>query len=169
MKWWDWMPWSLFFECWALSQLFSNNNKNFKFHSWAGFPITPAGGNILKLLSFPSNLFYDFHPTLCCDLAGWRGRKGRKCLCNLEFHDALASALPMKQVLSSWRYFCGFFNDLLVSGDLFAVCHSRLLPQPPGVWWSLRTVGFWASGRLLGWDTSWPQASFLVWVAEPGP
>ena len=23
MKWWDWMPWSLFFECWVLSQLFS--------------------------------------------------------------------------------------------------------------------------------------------------
>ena len=22
MKWWDWMPWSLFSECWALSQLF---------------------------------------------------------------------------------------------------------------------------------------------------
>ena len=21
MKWWDWMPWSLFFECWVLSQL----------------------------------------------------------------------------------------------------------------------------------------------------
>ena len=23
MKWWDWMPWSLFSECWALSQLFT--------------------------------------------------------------------------------------------------------------------------------------------------
>ena len=22
MKWWDWMPWSLFSECWVLSQLF---------------------------------------------------------------------------------------------------------------------------------------------------
>ena len=22
MKWWDWMPWSSFFECWVLSQLF---------------------------------------------------------------------------------------------------------------------------------------------------
>ena len=22
MKWWGWMPWSLFFECWVLSQLF---------------------------------------------------------------------------------------------------------------------------------------------------
>lgn len=84
------------------------------------------------LFSFPSNLFYDFHPILCCDLAGWRGRKGRKCLYNLEFRDALASALPMKQVLSS-EVFCGFFNDLLVSGDLFAICHSRLLSQPPGV------------------------------------
>ena len=23
-KWWDWMPWSLFSECWALSQLFNS-------------------------------------------------------------------------------------------------------------------------------------------------
>ena len=23
MEWWDWMPWSLVFECWVLSQLFS--------------------------------------------------------------------------------------------------------------------------------------------------
>ena len=23
MKWWDWMPWSLFSECWVLSQLFT--------------------------------------------------------------------------------------------------------------------------------------------------
>ena len=22
MKWWDWMPWSSYFECWVLSQLF---------------------------------------------------------------------------------------------------------------------------------------------------
>ena len=22
MKWWDWIPWSLFFECWAFSQFF---------------------------------------------------------------------------------------------------------------------------------------------------
>jgi len=22
MKWWDWMPWSLYFECWILNQLF---------------------------------------------------------------------------------------------------------------------------------------------------
>ena len=25
MKWWDWMPWSLFFECWVLSQLFHSH------------------------------------------------------------------------------------------------------------------------------------------------
>ena len=24
MKWWDWMPWSLFFECWVISQLFQS-------------------------------------------------------------------------------------------------------------------------------------------------
>ena len=104
------------FWMWILSQLFNDNNKNFKFHSWAGFPITPAGGSILILFSFPSNLFYDFHPLLW-PLAGWRGKKGRKCLYNLEFRDALASALPMKQVVSSLRYFCGFFKDLLVSGE----------------------------------------------------
>ena len=25
MKWWDWMPWSSFFECWDLSQLFHSS------------------------------------------------------------------------------------------------------------------------------------------------
>ena len=25
MKWWDWLPWSLFFECWVLSQLFHSS------------------------------------------------------------------------------------------------------------------------------------------------
>ena len=25
MKWWDWIPWSLFSECWALSQLFHSS------------------------------------------------------------------------------------------------------------------------------------------------
>ena len=114
------------FWMWILSQLFNDNNKNFKFHSWAGFPVTPAGGSILILFSFPSSLFYDFHPLLW-PLAGWRGRKGRKCLYNLEFRDALASALPMKQVVSSLRYFCGFFKDLLVSGDLFPVTQDSFL------------------------------------------
>ena len=39
MKWWDWMPWSLFFECWVLSQLF---------HS----PLSPSlRGYLVPLLS----------------------------------------------------------------------------------------------------------------------
>ena len=25
LKWWDWMPWSLFFECWVLSQVFHSS------------------------------------------------------------------------------------------------------------------------------------------------
>ena len=25
VKWWDWMPWSSFFECWVLSQLFHSS------------------------------------------------------------------------------------------------------------------------------------------------
>ena len=29
MKWWDWMPWSLFFECWVLSQLFQLSSFTF--------------------------------------------------------------------------------------------------------------------------------------------
>lgn len=52
--------------------------------------------------------------------------------------------------------------------DLFPACHLTLLPQPLGVWWSLWTysaVGLCSSGSLLGWDISWPQASFLIWVA----
>ena len=32
MKWWDWIPWSLFFECWAFSQFFS---LSFYFHQEA--------------------------------------------------------------------------------------------------------------------------------------
>ena len=38
MEWWDWMPWSSFFECWVLSQLF---------HS----PISPSSrGSLVPLL-----------------------------------------------------------------------------------------------------------------------
>ena len=29
MKWWDWMPWSYFFECWVLSQFFSLSSLTF--------------------------------------------------------------------------------------------------------------------------------------------
>ena len=29
MKWWDWMPWSLVFECWVLSQLFQLSSFTF--------------------------------------------------------------------------------------------------------------------------------------------
>ena len=29
MKWWDWIPWSLFFECWVLSQPFSLSSFTF--------------------------------------------------------------------------------------------------------------------------------------------
>ena len=39
MQWWDWMPWSLFFECWSLSQFF---------HS----PLSPLSRGSLVLLCF---------------------------------------------------------------------------------------------------------------------
>ena len=29
MKWWDWLPWTLFFECWVLSQLFQLSSSTF--------------------------------------------------------------------------------------------------------------------------------------------
>lgn len=65
--------------------------------------------------------------TLCCDHSqgGGEGRAGSAY--NLEFCDALASALPMKQVVSSLRYFCVFFKDLLVFGDLFPVTPDSFL------------------------------------------
>ena len=39
IKWWDWMPWSSFYECWVLSQLF---------HS----PLTPSSTSSLVPLHF---------------------------------------------------------------------------------------------------------------------
>ena len=39
MKWWDWMPWSSFSECWALSQLF---------HS----PLSPSLRGFILILHF---------------------------------------------------------------------------------------------------------------------
>ena len=50
MKWWDWMPWSLFFECWVLKQLF---------HSL----ISSSSRGCLSLLRFL--------PFGCCHLHIW--------------------------------------------------------------------------------------------------
>ena len=43
VKWWDWMPWSLFFEFWVLSQLF---------HS----PLSPISRGSLDPLCFPRSV-----------------------------------------------------------------------------------------------------------------
>ena len=48
MKWWDWMPWSLLFECWVQSQLF---------HS----PLSPSSRGSLVSLSFRPIECYHLH------------------------------------------------------------------------------------------------------------
>ena len=48
MKWWGWMPWSSFFECWILSQLF---------HS----PLSPSSRGSLGLLHFLLLGWYHLH------------------------------------------------------------------------------------------------------------
>ena len=51
MKWWDQMPWSLFFECWVISQLF---------HS----PLLPSSRGFLVLLHFLPLEWCHLH--ICC-------------------------------------------------------------------------------------------------------
>ena len=45
MKWWDWMPWSLFSEYWALSQLF---------HS----PLSPSRDSFVPLCFLPEGWYH---------------------------------------------------------------------------------------------------------------
>ena len=40
MKWWDRMPWSLFFECWVLSQLFHSSSFTFKKRFFSSFSLS---------------------------------------------------------------------------------------------------------------------------------
>ena len=53
MKWWEQMPWSLFSECWALSQLF---------HS----PLSPSSRGSLVPLCFLPLEWYHVHILGCC-------------------------------------------------------------------------------------------------------
>ena len=41
MKWWHWMPWSLSFECWVLSQLFSLSSFTFIKRLWVPLHFLP--------------------------------------------------------------------------------------------------------------------------------
>ena len=55
MKWWDWMPWSSFSECWALSQLFHLTSFTFLkrlFSSSSLSAIRVVSSAYLKLLIF---------------------------------------------------------------------------------------------------------------------
>ena len=61
MKWWDQMPWSYFFECWVLSQLFQ-------------FPLSPSSKGSLVPLHFLLLEWYHLHIWGCwnfwyCSLA----------------------------------------------------------------------------------------------------
>ena len=57
MKWWDWMPWFSFFECWVLSQLFH-------------FPLSLSSSGVIQWLSFcvwfVSQNIIKVHP--CCSM-----------------------------------------------------------------------------------------------------
>ena len=54
MKWWDWMPWSLFSECWALSELFhsplSFHQRLFSYSSLSAIKMVSSA--YLRLLKF---------------------------------------------------------------------------------------------------------------------
>ena len=53
IKWWDWMPWSYFFECWVLSQLFH-------------FPVSlSARGSLVPIHFLPLKWYY-LHIWGCC-------------------------------------------------------------------------------------------------------
>ena len=55
IKWWDWMPWSSFFECWVLSQLFHSPLLPFikRFFSYSLFSvIRVVSSAYLRLLIF---------------------------------------------------------------------------------------------------------------------
>ena len=56
MKWWDWMPWSSFSECWALSQLFHSTFTFIKklFSSSSLSAIRVVSSAYLRLLIFLS-------------------------------------------------------------------------------------------------------------------
>ena len=55
VKWWDWMPWSSFFECWVLSQLFHSPHfifikRLFSSSSFSAIRVVSSG--YLRLLTF---------------------------------------------------------------------------------------------------------------------
>ena len=55
MKWWDWIPWSLFFECWVLRQLFKLSSftftkRLFSSSSFSGIKVVSSA--YLRLLIF---------------------------------------------------------------------------------------------------------------------
>ena len=50
MKWWDQMPWSLFSECWALSQLFHFHQRLFSSSSYSAIRVVSSA--YLRLLIF---------------------------------------------------------------------------------------------------------------------
>ena len=51
MKWWDWIPWSSFFECWYLSQLFHSFTTK-RLFSFSLSAISVASSVYLRLLIF---------------------------------------------------------------------------------------------------------------------
>ena len=71
MKWWDWMPWSWYFECWVLSQLFSLSSFTFikrLFNSSLLSAIRVVSSACLRLIFLPAIL------TPACASSSWAFR-----------------------------------------------------------------------------------------------
>ena len=59
MKWWDWMPWSLFSECWALSQLILSSSFTFIKRL-----ISSSSLSAIRVVSFAYLRFFIFLPAI---------------------------------------------------------------------------------------------------------
>ena len=127
MKWWGWMPWSLFLECWVLGQLFHSS-------------FSPSSRGCLVLLCFlplewyhlhiwvnisPGNLFFFFFGHMACwILVPWPGIK------------------PTPPVAGAWSLNHWTTREVLLWAILISVCDSfsvahletlskhRCLPSP---------------------------------------
>ena len=80
MKWWDWIPWSLFLECWVLSQLF---------HS----PLSPSSRGSLVPLHFLPFKWYHLQIWDCWYILGVPdGSVGKESACNAGDTDLISGS-----------------------------------------------------------------------------
>jgi len=135
MKWWHWMPWTLFSECWALSQLF-HSPLSLSFF----FTFCHKGGVICiseALLHFFSLLLLLFTSVFKFNL--------------FILLLSLSSELFISVILFSYKTFICFF---ISSISLLSISVSLL---------RLSTFRFKVWLQLLGWRRKWqPTLVFLL-------